>query len=628
MANGSIQYHPLKTREAGSSSPPSRSRSPSPISTTRLPSRINKSRISIAKAVLLVSVSFMVLAFVHVSYSAQYEDANESTASTGHSETSNDPENHQQSPAQLEPAPATPQQQPATEHHIAVDSPGSIIRDTELTTTFRHENGTETRLFKPNFFKNGPAAKKELGSFLETLATRSWVVHQPEHKEDEEGGGSDDEENDDEEDDNHGQNTLPGRYFTYLPMGGGNNQFISLEKAALLAKDLKRTLILPPISPNSHIHTWAGPRYSQFYDLELFTQKSGIPVLEWHDVKLTPETVPDNFVHHWQDFSEDLPCTPNGGIGVHNKTMYDKFRQQFLLKFVETVPNEDKTEGKSTDFNYARDVLLKDMTVVPAAPGAAPPAINGEIAIDPNMWKCLSCPYFLNGPDVVHRTWDEVGVFLRFNEKTEAMVDDILDVLLGPIVEGEPTTTAKGAAGGSRAFRPHPQFIIVHLRRGDIVNKCPPGMAEKDCIVQIEAIADKIEEIEKARQAAALEALKKTLAVDDPASDGRNYVHKRLPVLVTTNEQRREELDKIARLDWILLDHGDVERDEKGQIKPSLIKSKKLGTETRFGPWYPPMLDAVLLTRGDYLIGMRNSRMSILATQRGAAWHHHETMLM
>lgn len=348
---------------------------------------------------------------------------------------------------------------------------------------------------------------------------------------------------------------------------------------------------------------------------------------------MTPEIVPGGFGPQWEEFSEDFPCTANGGIGVSDRSLYDRFRQQFLLKYVRAVVSEDKTEGKSTDYKYARDVLLKDTVVAASAAGAAapPPPANGEIAVDPNMWRCLSCPYFLGGPDVGPRTWTEVGVFLRFNEKTEAMVDDILDVLLGPAIENEPTTTAGPGivttdGSAHNAFRPHPQFIIIHLRRGDIVNKCPAGMAEKDCIVQIEAIADKIDQIEKVRRTEALEALKKTMTDDDPASDGRNYVHKRLPVLVTTNEQRREELDKIDRLGWILLDHGDVEKDEKGEIEPSM--TKKLGTETRFGPWYPSMLDAVLLTRGDYLIGMANSRMSILATQRGAAWHNHKTMLM
>ncbi|KAF9917654.1 hypothetical protein FBU30_000635 [Linnemannia zychae] len=547
----------------------------------------------------------MVLAVIHVSYSAQY-DYNVTNKTTPIEQ-----EHHQEiAPIEQEHHQQPPSTRPSLVAPVEV---GSIISDTDLTTTYRFENGTETRLFKPNFFKDGVAAKKELGSFMETLTTRSWIVHQPkntENTETTEGGESHHDNNDqEEEDDNHDQNAVPGRFFAYLPMGGGNNQFTSLQKAALLAKDLKRTLLLPPISPNSHI-------------------KARIPLLEWHDIKLTPEDVPDGFGRHWDAFSEDFPCTPNGGIGVSNTSLYDRFRQQFLLKYVKTLSPDDKTEGKSTEYNYARNVLLKDTPHAGQAPGTTP--ANGVPVVDPNMWKCLTCPYFLGGPDVGSRTWSEVGVFLRFNDKTEEMVDDILDTLLGPPIEGEPITTAGSvvAPNGSnkKAFRPHPQFIIVHLRRGDIVNKCPAGMAEKDCIVQIEAIADKIDEIEKARRTAALEALKKTLTDDDPASDGRNYVHKRLPVLVTTNEQRREELEKIERLDWILLDHGDVERDEKGQVKPS--RTKKLGTESKYGPWYPSMLDAVLLTRGNYLIGMQNSRMSILATQRGAAWYGHKTMLM
>ncbi|KAG0374973.1 hypothetical protein BGX24_009697, partial [Mortierella sp. AD032] len=405
MANGSIQYHALKTRQEGASSPPSRSRSPSPISTPRLPSR-NQSRISIAKAILLVSVSFMVLALVHVSYS---EDGAGSSSASSY-DTPIEVEHHQQQqqpsvvqvPAPVEPVtpppektetpalPATPHQQPPPQPAQPPPEVGSIISDTDLTTTYRYENGTETRVFKPSFFKNGLAAQKELGSFLQTLGTRSWVVHQPEHKTQEDTPGEEHENDDQEEDDNHDQNAVPGRYFTYLPMGGGNNQFTSLQKAALLAKDLKRTLVLPPISPNSHIKTWAGPRYSQFYDLESFTQKSGIPVLEWHDIKMTPEEVPGGFGRQWEEFSEDLPCTANGGIGVSPTSLYDRFRQQFLLKYVRTVVPEDKTEGKSTDYIYARDVLLKDTVVAAPAPGTtlkspAPP--NGAIAVDPNMWK-------------------------------------------------------------------------------------------------------------------------------------------------------------------------------------------------------------------------------------------------
>ncbi|KAF8927586.1 hypothetical protein BGZ58_010294 [Dissophora ornata] len=603
---------------------------------------------------MLVSASFMMLALIHVNYSSKYYSSNlpETIVADVHQQQPSPPSPGQQSlgvppehdnyeeeinkkiPEPItppEPTPAPPlapkpeTKAPTPPHPTAEPSktttgntdPGVVTLDDKLTTTIRYENGTQLKIFKSAFFHSADAAKKEMGSFFETLATRSWLIREPtdpEYDNDNNDKQNEDEEEEDDDRDQKNKAKVPGRYFTYFPMGGGNNQFTSLEKAAILAKDLNRTLLLPPISPNSHIKVWAGPRYSQFYDLSTFSAKSGIPVLEWHDLKQAPETVPGDFSHHWEEFSEDLPCVPNGGIGISNTSLYDKFRQQFLLKYKMTIPAEDKTMGKSTDFRYARDVLLKDTPVT--GDGDMTTANGG---VDPNMWRCLTCPYFMGGGSLGGRIWPEVGIHLRFNDKTEAMVDDILDVLLGPVVDG-PDAAATKDLDSTRAFRPHPEFIIIHLRRGDIVTKCPPGVAEKDCIVQIEAIAEKVDEIEKNRRIAALAKHK------EQNLEEKDFVLKRLPVLVATNEQRPEELQKLGELGWILLDHGDEERDAEGKVKKST--TIKLGTESRLGPWYPPMLDAVLLTRGNYLIGMQNSRMSILATQRGSAWHGHKTMLM
>ncbi|KAG0247509.1 hypothetical protein BG011_001369, partial [Mortierella polycephala] len=199
----------------------------------------------------------------------------------------------------------------------------------------------------------------------------------------------------------------------------------------------------------------------------------------------------------------------------------------------------------------------------------------------------------------------------------EAMADQILDLLL-PLEAKQESTGAP--------VRRHPEFIIVHLRRGDIVNKCAPGQDEKECLVQIEAIAEKVDEIEKVRRIQALKSVKEN---DKDKDKNKNNVRKRLPVLVTTNEKRAEELEKISKLGWTLLDHGDPENDSSSSSgSTSVSRDIKLGTMSSLGPFYPPMLDAVLLTRGDYFIGMRNSRMSQLAAQRGSSWHGHKTILM
>ncbi|KAG0360145.1 hypothetical protein BG005_011376 [Podila minutissima] len=487
----------------------------------------------------------------------------------------------------------------------------TIISETELTRTVQYPNGVQHKIFKDQFYQNPEAAKREMGSFLDRLATRSWWNIVPIDS------GSQNIESDEDEDEEEDHRTLanaPGRYFTYLPLGGGNNQFTALQKAALLAKDLGRTLLLPPISPNQHVKTWAGPAYSEFFNLDTFMRLSGIYVLEWAAIKQTPvDDPPSSLTRHWEDFSEELVCIPNGGIGLGNQSLFDKFRPQFLLKYRPHIPAEDTTKGKSTDYNYAKDVLLKDVV---SASGASLGTNTKKGQPSPELLKCLSCPYFLGGPDLGKREWDEVGVHLRFNDRTEALVDDILDILLGPpttTVTTTVTTVTTGKDSPISKVRRHPEFIIVHLRRGDIVSKCPTGVVEKDCVVQIEAIAEQVDKIEKKRR------------IKAPSKD----VLKRLPVLVTTNERRMKELDIIEKLGWILLDHGSKEDEDKDKEGgPSNKNRRKLGTFAKYGPWYPPMLDAVLLTRGRYMIGMKNSRMSVLASQRGQAWYGHETMLL
>ncbi|KAG0056152.1 hypothetical protein BGZ83_006247 [Gryganskiella cystojenkinii] len=579
------------------------------------------SRLTVARAVVLICIAFMLLAMVHIHYTNVFRQEREAAANLHNNDNSiktekepstvttptpptSESDNNQVDPKKvgtppppvLDTKPETPTSTTTnTDDKPSTDNDNNkqpqrqpekpITIDNALTTTLRYENGTHTKTFKSEFFKNPVEARKEMGSFLTTLKDRTWWSKDDSEQKNNAGTSSGSP---------HGT-PITNAFFSYLPMGGGNNQFTSLQKAALLAKDLGRTLVIPPIAPSSHIKLWSGPRYSEFYDLEAFSAQSGIPILEWHDVKQTPDDPPQEMMHRWQDFAEDFPCIPNGGIGANDKNLYDHFRPQFLMKFKTPADLVDGTNGKATDYLYARDVLLKDSKT-------SSEAKNGER----DLWKCLSCPYFLNGGDLNDRAWHEIGLHLKFNNKLEKMADDILDLLLKPKTpEAEKSLEISG--------RRHPEFIIVHLRRGDIVNKCKVGQPEAECIVQIEAIAEKVDEIEKKRRIASLQ-------------NGASDDFERLPVLVTTNEKRPEELEKLEKLKWIMLDHGDEEKDAAGHVLPS--KTIKLGTMSTLGQFYPPMLDAALLTRGDYLIGMSNSRMSQLAAQRGAAWHKHTVMLM
>lgn len=212
-----------------------------------------RGRVSISKAILLVSASFIFLTFLHISYTTRH-----STFSA------TDPDSQQKAPAPSKAA-SLDNSPPKDSDINETNQLGTIILDSELTSTMRYDDGTQAKFFKDAFFKDAVAAKKEMGSFMHTLATKSWWTRVPvvaservnNFDNNDLGDKSAKEEDEEEEDDDRDQRNnaarAAGRYFTYLPMGGGNNQFTSLQKAALLAKDLNRTLILPPISPNSHI---------------------------------------------------------------------------------------------------------------------------------------------------------------------------------------------------------------------------------------------------------------------------------------------------------------------------------------------------------------------------------------
>ncbi|KAG0227393.1 hypothetical protein BGW42_002983 [Actinomortierella wolfii] len=509
------------------------------------------------------------------------------------------------------------------------------VTETALTRTIRYVNGKVSKTYKPQFWNQPALAKQELGSFLETLSKRSQAAVETRvvaALATASAAGADEGDIDSMQFfsyfDNSEEPLRQERYLGFLPMGGSNNQFVNVQKAALMAKRTGRTLVLPPISPSTHVRTWDGRPYSEFYDIPGFIRNSGIKVVEWHEIKTVPSDgidgfkLPKQYKDHWIDFAEEFPCQVTANIGKNNSNLYDRFRNQYLLKFVASNVPEDETHGNVTEFAYAENVLLRNNR---QATSLNSPKIPRDL-LDPlphdELWQCLSCPYFLTmdretGPML----WNDVGMHLRFNRRLEAMADLLLrHILLGePLDRQQLTSPLLGTSASLPPEHPAlPEFIIIHLRRGDIVSKCH-GVAEEKCLVQIEAIAEQVARFEEQRKR---EWREEELGPYKP-----------LPVLVATNEQRASELDKLDKLGWIRIDHGDVSEPGSSSIEDATnpaTKSKaiRLGTESLLGPFYPPMLDGILLTRGKYFIGMVKSKMSQLAATRGHEWYGHTTVLM
>ncbi|KAF8978965.1 hypothetical protein BGZ52_005387 [Haplosporangium bisporale] len=244
---------------------------------------MKRSRVTVARTVLLMCVTFAAMALAHLHFASslrherdverehqfqhqhdEYIEHNAQPIAHTNTTQNNDPitnidntnnDNINKNNVTTATPPPTTTQTPTTTTTTTTttrEKPPTdftVVQDTDLTTTVQYTNGTVVKTFKPAFYRDKNKAKKEMGSFLETLASRSWLMAPV--KTFSESSEQDDEEQDDTRDAQGLQPT--DTFLAYLPMGGGNNQFTTLQKAALLAKDLKRTLLLPSVSPSSHI---------------------------------------------------------------------------------------------------------------------------------------------------------------------------------------------------------------------------------------------------------------------------------------------------------------------------------------------------------------------------------------
>ncbi|KAF9357790.1 hypothetical protein BGX34_009221 [Mortierella sp. NVP85] len=80
------------------------------------------------------------------------------------------------------------------------------------------------------------------------------------------------------------------RYLMYVPYAGVTNQLISIWHGSMIAKALNRTLLIPNLSPNVHIAQTPSPdqessaptatKWSEFFDLEYYSQRTGLQIEE------------------------------------------------------------------------------------------------------------------------------------------------------------------------------------------------------------------------------------------------------------------------------------------------------------------------------------------------------------
>ncbi|KAF9349787.1 hypothetical protein BGX26_011964 [Mortierella sp. AD094] len=355
------------------------------------------------------------------------------------------------------------------------------------------------------------------------------------------------------------------KYLSYMTYAGLTNQFVALENAAIVATRLNRTLIIPPIITNSHDNYNSNQRWSDFLDLPRFMDLMKIKVVEWDDVRpLTAEQIEvgrrksrlrSKTYPLWDSLAENLTCQVIYGFGdterLHTTEM--TFSRQFLFRPQFVRPPARKPNAATLDRMKVIDNAIMDDIVT--LEDAVERYKDSE-----EQLLFLSHTYKLKDPQR-GRSWIEAGRHFHFLPK-------ITDYAKKLILHRAPEARETG------------KYIAVHVRRGDIWQKCREQTEERmmACITPLGFYAEAVEKAYK-------------------------IAGEKLPVVVATDSKSEEDHATIAKLGWRRLNH------------------ELYTTEQELGIFGPALVDAAILANADVMVGSYSSTMSRIAERRQRSWH-------
>ncbi|KAF9576709.1 hypothetical protein EC968_005482 [Mortierella alpina] len=443
------------------------------------------------------------------------------------------------------------------------------------------------------------------------------------------------------------------KYLSFLPFAGLTNQFIGLEAAAFAAKQLNRTLIIPPIISNTHDHENTHQRWSQFLDLPRFTELTGIQVVEWDTVR------PLSHAHHqigkdqalwgarhqksetdaWSREAQNVTCQIIYGYGapdldVNISARY--FAWHFLFRLIFVRPPTKKPDSPvydhakvapdnlhETDLVVMDDLVARYRDYDDETTGRL--QSQGQDLQQDYQILFLSHTFKIKDPFHTNRYWLEVGRHLHFvpqlmeyatmRVNQEVASDKGIEVVPNNDPEEDETkATVRTSTGvGSKIQDPQDQeqkeekeeeMEITHTANITAPQTRVPHIAvhlrrgdifkkcsEKDRASCLIPFAMYEEAVERARVAA--------------AKAGETS---RLPVVVTTDTDSEDDFKKIRELGWHRLDHA------------------KYNTKQTWGSFGPAMVDAGILAHADVFVGSGKSTMSRIAAARQKSWYHRETL--
>ncbi|KAF9932399.1 hypothetical protein FBU30_008251 [Linnemannia zychae] len=445
------------------------------------------------------------------------------------------------------------------------------------------------------------------------------------------------------------------KYLSFMPFAGITNQFIALQGAAFAARRLNRTLIIPPIISNTHDRENTHQPWSQFLDLPRFTELTGVPVLEWSDVRPLDPLQYQLGVDHaarygkgpraqeWSELAQNITCQIVYGYGapdleINISAKY--FMWHFLMRpqFVRPPPKKPETPAYDRT-KIARDNVHEDDLVVMDDLLARyrdyeDPTLEENGGQVPILF--MADMFNIKDPFYNDRFWLEAGRFFHFLPEVtdyarslvyEETKGDNIETVIDELIQHGTLTEIDATNGFKVISRPSTSAIVVEQTQEEVndTDEDYPPTVEERMIQPTQNSTETADSFQAHNPYIAIHIRRGDIwkkcstvnravciipfdlyeeAVDRARAAARQsgLTQTDLPVIVTTDSDSEEDFKKIQELGWHRLDHSVY------------------GTAERWGFFGPAVIDAVVLAHSEVFVGSAKSTMTRVAALRQQSW--------
>ncbi|KAF9348891.1 hypothetical protein BGX26_012747 [Mortierella sp. AD094] len=418
------------------------------------------------------------------------------------------------------------------------------------------------------------------------------------------------------------------KYMTYLPDSGLSNQFHGMLRAMMLAKSLGRTLILPPITVSNYYYDYNNESdddedksqqnqpWSSYFELDTFKYLTGVKVVELQDLR-----DPDRVTVSPQ---ESLKCQITGGVG--SLRPLDSTAKEFVKQWkfdlsltqlrTETSELDELTSAlRSQDKekllcisnaysfivpkNDEWDLFGRYLYFSPAIEGAFSRVLQRlkerDMQRQMSHERLHSTDYYRNQPQqqpersasTTEQHSKATANKIQHNDNNDFYDHGRINSAVIPI--NKLYRNIVPSDDKNKVSPPHGPYISIHARRGDYIDYCQQQFQHdlQSCLPTTQELASTLHNI----------------ILSDPSLKG-------LPVYVSTNEDRPEELDEFRALGWQVLDH------------------QAMGSKEQLGVFGPMMMDQIFMAKAQVLIGVRTSAFSKVGANRLEDWYGRRAVFM